>query len=77
MKPKWQTRQSMCLVEIKRRKHIGHEVVAEMAEMCSRIARPNDVSLKTALVYEGELAPSVEADGFFDAVIPASRLLGL
>ena len=72
-----QTRQSICLVEIKRRKHIGHEVVAEMAEKCRRIARPNDVSLKTALVYEGELAPSVEADGFFDAVIPASRLLGL
>ena len=72
-----QTRQSICVVEIKRRRHIGREVVAEMAEKCRRIARPKDVSLKTALVYDGELAPSVEADGYFDAIVPASCLLGL
>ncbi|MBQ6010518.1 MAG: ATP-binding protein [Kiritimatiellae bacterium] len=71
-----QTRQSVCVVEIKRRRHIGREVVAEMAEKCRRIARPNDMSLKTALVYDGELAPSVEADGYFDAIVPAERLLG-
>ena len=27
--------------------------------------------------YEGELAPSVEADGFFDALVPFERLLGI
>ena len=72
-----QTRLSMCLVEIKRRRHIGREVTSEVAEKCRRISRPNDVSLKTALVYEGELAPSVEADGFFDALVPARTVLGL
>ena len=72
-----QTRRSMCLVEIKRRRQIGREVVDEMAEKCKRLARPSGVSLKTALVYEGELSPAVEADGFFDAVIPARALLGL
>ena len=30
-----------------------------------------------ALVYEGHLVPIVEADGYFDAVIPFSRLLRL
>ena len=49
----------------------------DMDEKCRRIARPKGVSLKTALVYDGELAPSVEADGYFDAIIPARRLLGL
>ena len=72
-----QTRKSICIVEIKRRQHIGREVVAEMDEKCRRIARPKGVSLKTALVYDGELAPSVEADGYFDAIVPASSLLGL
>ena len=72
-----QTRQSVCIVEIKRRRRIGREIVVEVQEKCRRLARPNGVSLKTALVYEGELAPSVEADGYFDAVVPARRLLGL
>ena len=72
-----QTRKSICIVEIKRRQHIGREVVAEMEEKCRRITRPQGVSLKTALVYDGELAPSVEADGYFDAIVPASRLLGM
>ena len=72
-----QTRKSICIVEIKRRHHIGREVVAEMEEKCRRIARPKGVSLKSALIYDGELAPSVEADGYFDAIVPASSLLGL
>lgn len=35
------------------------------------------VSVRTALVYEGELAPVVRGNGYFDAIVPASRLLGL
>ena len=35
------------------------------------------VSVRTALVYEGHLAPIVEADGYFDAIIPFRRLLGI
>ena len=73
----FQTRQSVCVVEIKRRRRIGREIVAEVQEKCRRLARPEGVSLKTVLVYQGELAPSVEADGYFDAVVPARRLLGL
>ena len=53
------------------------EIVAEVQEKCRRLARPNGVSLKTALVYEGTLAPVVEADGWFDAIVPFRQLLGL
>jgi len=35
------------------------------------------MSVRTALVYDGRLAPSVEADGYFDAIVPFSRILGL
>ena len=72
-----QTRMSVCIVEIKRRREIGREIVAEMSEKCERLPMRSGVSLRTALVYDGELAPSVEADGYIDSIIPARRLLGL
>ena len=64
-----QTKRSIYLVEIKRRKELGHEVVDEMDEKVGRIKRPRGVSIKTALVYDGHLAKTVEADGYFDAII--------
>ena len=35
------------------------------------------MSVKTARVYGGHLAPFVEADGYFDAIVPFRRLLEL
>jgi hypothetical protein len=35
------------------------------------------MSVKTALVYDGHLASIVEADGYFDAIVPFRRLLEL
>lgn len=64
-----QTRRSIYIVEVKRRNEIGHEVVDEIDAKVARIKRPNGVSVKTALVYDGHLAKTVEADGYFDAVI--------
>ena len=64
-----QTRRSIYLVEVKRRNELGHEVVDEMDEKVGRIRRPRGVSVKTALVYDGHLSKSVEADGYFDAII--------
>lgn len=72
-----QTRRSVCLVEIKRKREIGRDVIDEMAEKVRRFPRRRDVSVRTALIYEGHLAPIVEADGYFDAVIPFRRLLGI
>ncbi len=36
-----------------------------------------NMSVRTALVYDGRLSPRVEADRFFDFVIPADRLFGV
>ena len=58
-----QARRSIYLVEVKRRTELGHEVVDEMDEKVGRIKRPRGVSVKTALVYDGHLAKTVEADG--------------
>ena len=72
-----QTRKSVYLVEIKRKNEIGREVEAEVEQKESRIALARGKSFRRALVYEGHLAPIVEADGYFDAIIPFRRLLGL
>ena len=68
---------SFCLVEIKRQREIGREILDEMKEKVRRFAAPREMSVRTALVYDGRLAPSVEADGYFDPIVPFSRLLGL
>ena len=70
-----QTRRSLVVVEIKRRKDIGREVIEEVDEKIRAIERPEGVSIRTALVYDGHLSPVVAADGYFDALIPFRSLL--
>ena len=72
-----QTRRSMCIVEVKRRREIDREVIDEVAEKVNRLPHRSGISMRTALVYEGNLAPIVEADGYFDAIVPFAKLLGL
>ena len=52
-------------------------MIDEVAEKVRRIPRREGMSVKTALVYEGHLAPIVEADGYFDAIVPFRQLLGV
>lgn len=72
-----QTRRTVCVVEVKRRREIDREIIREVDEKVRAIARPAGVSARAALVYCGRLAPIVEADGYFDAIIPFRKLLGL
>lgn len=70
-----QTRKSVCVVEIKRRRHIGEETETEVARKIKALDLRPGVSVRTALVYDGELAPVVRGNGFFDYIVPASELL--
>ena len=72
-----QTRKSAYVVEVKRKKHIGESVEAEVAEKVERLRHQKGISVRTALVYEGELAPVVRGNGYFDAIVSAADLLGL
>lgn len=72
-----QMKSSLCVVEVKREKVIDHSVIAEVKEKVAALPRKPDVSVRTALVYDGELDPVVEADGYFDALVPFRSLLGL
>ena len=70
-----QTRGAQYFVEVKHQREIDRRVITEVDEKVRAIRRPNGVSARTALVYEGQLSPLVEADGYFDAIIPFRKLL--
>ena len=70
-----QMKSSVCIVEIKREKRIGVEVVREMQDKVAAFPRKRGTTLRTALVYDGELDPVVEAEGYFDAIVPFRSLL--
>lgn len=71
-----QTQRLLMVVEIKRRREIGYAIVDEVAEKVRRLRRRRDLSVRTALVYEGELAKTILADRYFDFIVPAEKLLG-
>lgn len=65
------------VVEVKRMKEISREIIAEVDRKVCAIKRREGVSVRTALVYDGHLAPIAKADGYFDAIVPFSKVLGL
>ena len=71
-----QTRKGAYIVEIKRRGHIGEDVVDEVEKKVSALKVSLDKSIRTVLVYDGELSKRVPADAFFSFIISSDRLLG-
>ena len=70
------TERTLMVVEIKRQKEIRHEVVDEVAEKIRRLRYDRSLSVRTALVYDGRLSPSIPADRYFDFIVPSEALLG-
>ncbi len=70
-----QTALGIYFVEIKRQAEIGREVIDEMIEKVKRVRVPRNKAVKTALIYSGHLAPIVEAQGYFNAVVDIRDIL--
>lgn len=70
-----QTPMTAYVVEIKRKRLIDESVIGEVRSRLRRLPLRKGMTARPVLVYDGELEPSVEGTGFFDALIPASRLL--
>jgi len=68
-----QTQRMLMAVEIKRRREIGHEIIDEVDRKVRKLKFGGNLSLRTALVYEGNLSPSVAADHYFDFLVPAEK----
>ena len=50
-------------------------LIAEVEEKVKRLRFDKRLSIRTALVYDGNLAASVPADRYFDFIVPADKLL--
>ena len=70
-----QTPMTAYVVEVKRKREIDESIIQEMRQRLSRLPLRKGMSPRPVLVYDGELAPGVEGSGYFDAIIPAARLL--
>ena len=72
-----QVRRAIYVIEVKRKREIGRDIIEQVDRKVRAIRRPDGVSVKAALVYDGHLSPVAAADGYFDAIVPVSKLLGL
>ena len=72
-----QTRKSLCFVEVKRKREITRAVIDEMNSKVAAVKRPEGMLAFVALVYFGALSPVVAADGYFSAIVPFQKLLGV
>lgn len=70
-----QTERMALVVEIKRRKEIGHGIINDVKAKVDALEVSKNLSVRTALVYDGTLSPAVEADRYFDFIVDAKTLL--
>ena len=72
-----QTERTLFVVEIKRCKEIDHSIISEVEDKVMSLKYDHRQSVRTALVYDGDLVASVPASRYFDFLISAEELFGL
>lgn len=72
-----QTKRSVYLCEIKFKSQISTSVIQEVDRKIAALKLPKSQSIRTVLIYDGQLAPSIEEDQAFDFLIPASELFAI
>ena len=66
---------SVYLIEVKRMNRIPVSVEQEVQRKIDRMPLKKGKSVKTVLVYDGELAPELEENGFFDHLVSMDELM--
>ena len=69
-----QTERTLFVVEIKRQTKIDGSIISEVEAKLKAFKHSRRMSVRTALVYDGDLVASVPASRFFDFLIPAKEL---
>ena len=72
-----QTERTLFVVEIKRCKEIDHSIISEVEDKVMSLKYDQRQSVRTALVYDGDLVASVPASRYFDFLISVEELFGL
>lgn len=69
------TRRSLYVFEIKMRRQIAAGIVDEVRKKVKRLKLPKGQSVRTRLIYCGELDPRIDGRDDFDFLVPAEALL--
>jgi AAA+ ATPase superfamily predicted ATPase len=70
------TKGSLYVFEVKFRKKVATSVIAEVQTKVARLKTDPSLSVRTGLIYQGELDPKIEKADFFDHLVPFENLLG-
>lgn len=70
-----QTEGTVWIVEVKRKGSLGLEVADEIREKARRLPVRRGMSVRTALVYDGELSRALAADDAIDVFVSARQLM--
>jgi AAA+ ATPase superfamily predicted ATPase len=70
-----QMRNAFEIVEVKRAKRIDEAVEAEVERKIGFLPIRGRKTIRTALVYDGELSPTVRENGYFDVLLSAQEWL--
>lgn len=69
------TRQSLYVFEVKFRRKIDASVIGEVRRKVELLGAGRFHSVRTGLIYQGELDPEVEQADYFDHLVPFAKLL--
>ena len=69
-----QSKRSLYVCEMKFRRQIDASVIQEVDKKVQALNLPKSQSIRTALIYDGQLATSIEEEQAFDFLVPTSAL---
>ena len=69
-----QTPKALYVIEIKRQRKITASVEQEVQDKIQKLYAPRTKSVRSVLVYDGDIAPEIVEEDYFDYLIPVERL---
>jgi len=69
-----QTPKALYVIEIKRQRKITASVEQEVQDKIQKLHAPRTKSVRSVLVYDGDIAPEIVEEDYFDYLIPVERL---
>jgi hypothetical protein len=69
------TRQSLYIFEVKFRRQIDKGILSEVRQKVEKLKSPRSLSVRTGLIFQGELHPEIQPSDFFHFLLPFENLL--
>lgn len=72
-----QTKNTLYICELKARREVDISVIEEVKKKIKTLKRPSTLSVRTVLIYAGDLDQEIIEDDYFDEIIDFNELLDL